>query len=71
MYALIRLYGELRGKLVTYRQGEEAIYADLARVQAVMDMVEAGFDVTAIKPKLRNTPNSWFPKGQAFRMVLD
>ncbi len=71
MYALVRLYGELRGKLITYRQGEEAIHADLARVQAVMDMLEPGFDVSAIKPKFRNTANRWFPKGKGFRMALD
>jgi len=71
MYALVRLYGELRGKLITYRQGEEAIHADLARVQAVMDMLEPGFDVSAIKPKFRNVANRWFPKGKGFRMALD
>ena len=71
MYALMRLYAELRGKLLSYRQGEEAIHADLARVQAVMEMLEPGIDLSSIKPKFRNKANGVFPKGQAFRLALE
>jgi hypothetical protein len=71
MYALLRLYGELRGKLITHRQQDEAIQADLKRVQAVLEMLEPGFDVSGIKPRLKNTPNPWFPKGHGFRIALN
>ena len=71
MYALLRLYGELRGKLITDRQQDEAIQDDLKRAQAVLEMLEPGFDVSGIKPRFKNTPNPWFPKGQAFRIALD
>jgi hypothetical protein len=70
MYALLRLHAELGGKIKDNRQQAARLASDMGHVEAVIRMLEPGFDVTSIAARRRYKANPWFRRGEGFRAAL-
>ena len=71
LYALIRLHAELGAELHANRTEGERIVTDMKHVEAVLRMLDPGFDVHTIAPRRRNRANQTFRRGECFRVALD
>jgi hypothetical protein len=72
LFSLTRLYAELRGKIrFGDPRNKPEIEADIEHVRAVVAMLNPAFDLSTIKPVIRNVPNRWFRRGECFRAALD
>ena len=69
-YALMKLHAELGGRIMDNRREAVKLRADMRHVEAVMHLLEPGFNARAIAPRRRNTINPWFKRGTIFRAVL-
>src|SRR3977135_101833 len=71
IYTLSQLHAELAGKfLENHRQGVRLKTAML-QVEAVLQMLQPGFNVQSIAAKRRNKSNPWFKRGTLFRSAGD
>lgn len=71
MYALLRLHANLGGKILDNRKQAVSLRADMRHVEAVLRMLEPGFDVTKIAARRRYKVNPSFRRGECFRCALD
>ena len=70
LYALKRLHAELSGKAIANKLQGERLADDVRHVEAVIKMLEPGFNIGTIAPKRRNKPSLYFKKGKCFVHVL-
>ncbi len=69
--ALIAKYGRLSGQLVACEQEARNIEADLAKLDAVIKLFRADFDVGSIPLKRQYKQNRTFTRGAMVRTALD
>jgi hypothetical protein len=71
IYTLSQLHAELAGKfLENHRQGVRLKTA-MMQVEAVLLMLQPGFNIKSIAAKRRNKSNPWFKRGTLFRSAVD
>src|SRR5688572_6580423 len=71
LYALIRLHAELGGRIKDNEKEAEKLRADMVHVEAVLHMLEPGFNARRIAARRKYWENPWFKRGTIFRAVLD
>ena len=71
IYALQRLHAELGGKIKDNRKEAAKLAGLMKQVEAVLKMLEPGFNVRQIAARRRYKVNAPFKRGQGFRLVLD
>jgi hypothetical protein len=71
MHTLSQLHAELAGKFLENRNAAVKIKTAMLQVEAVMQMLQPGFNVRSIAAKRRNKSNPWFKRGTLFRSAVD
>ena len=71
MFTLSQLHAELAGKFLENRNAAVKIKTAMLQVEAVMQMLQPGFNVRSIAAKRRNKSNPWFKRGTLFRSAVD
>lgn len=71
VYALMNLHAELGGKINDNKREAAKLRADMKHVEAVLHLIEPGFNARSIAPRRRYNPNPLFKRGHVFRAVLD
>ena len=71
MFTLSQLHAELAGKFLENRNAAVKIKTAMMQVEAVMQMLQPGFNVRSIAAKRRNKSNPWFKRGTLFRSAVD
>ena len=71
VYTLGLLHAELAGKLLTNKRDAIRLRTAMMQVEAVVKMLEPGFNVASIAAKRRNKSNPWFKRGTLFRSAVD
>ena len=71
VYTLGLLHAELAGKLLANKREAIRLRTALLQVEAVVKMLEPGFNVARIAAKRRNKSNPWFKRGTLFRSAVD
>jgi hypothetical protein len=64
VYTLGLLHAELAGKLLANKHEAIRLRAAMLQVEAVVKMLEPGFNVASIAAKRRNKSNPWFSAGR-------
>lgn len=70
IYALERLHAELGGQIVQNKREAKRLAASMVHVEAVLKMLEPGYDVRPIAVRRRKS-NPYFKRGTVFRAALD
>jgi hypothetical protein len=70
-YTLGLLHAELAGKLLANKREAIRLRTAMLQVEAVVKMLEPGFNVASIAAKRRNKSNPWFKRGTLFRSAVD
>lgn len=70
LFALAKLHSELAGKLLDNATERKRLTVSMLQVEAVMKMLQPGFDVRPIAVRRRKL-NPWFKRGTVFRASLD
>ncbi|MBZ9886412.1 hypothetical protein LB559_00435 [Mesorhizobium sp. BR1-1-3] len=70
LYALLRLHAEIGGKIKENKVQALKLIEDMKHVEAVLHMLEPGFNARTIAPKRRNNPNPLFKRGHVIRAAL-
>jgi hypothetical protein len=70
LHTLNQLHAELAGKLIDNKAEVRRIAANMKQVEAVMKLLQPGYDVRPIAVR-RRKPNPRFKRGTVFRYVLD
>jgi hypothetical protein len=68
--ALERLHSELGGEILENKAEAKRLAANMVHVEAVLKMLQPGYDVRPIAVK-RRQPNPWFKRGTLYRRALD
>ncbi len=68
---LSQLHAELAGKLKDNKRAAVKIRKSMMQVEAVLQMLQPGFNVAGIAAKRRNKSNPWFKRGTLFRSAVD
>ena len=71
VFTLCQLHAELAGKMMQNRREAVRLRTSMMQVEAVVQMLQPGFDVTKIAAKRRNKSNPWFKRGTLFRSAVD
>lgn len=71
VFTLSQLHAELAGKLMDNKRVAIKIRTAMMQVEAVLQMLQPGFNVAGIAAKRRNKSNPWFKRGTLFRSALD
>ncbi|MES0157556.1 hypothetical protein NKJ81_28930 [Mesorhizobium sp. M0018] len=71
LYALLRLHAEIGGKIKDNKTQALKLIQDMKHVEAVLHMLEPGFNARTIAPKRRNNPNPLFKRGHVIRAAID
>jgi hypothetical protein len=71
VYTLGLLHAESAGKLLTNKRDAIRLRTAMMQVEAVVKMLEPGFNVASIAAKRRNKSNPWFKRGTLFRSAVD
>ena len=71
VYALLKLHAELGGRIKENKREAEKLRADMKHVEAVLHLLQPGFNARQIAPRRRYNPNPLFKRGHVFRAVLD
>lgn len=71
VYTLGLLHAELAGKLLANKREAIRLRTAMLQVEAVVKMLQPGFNVAAIAAKRRNKSNPWFKRGTLFRSAVD
>jgi hypothetical protein len=69
-FTLERLHAELGGKILDNKAQAKRLAAAMKHVEAVLKMIEPGYDVRPIAVR-RRKPNPYFKRGTVFRCALD
>jgi hypothetical protein len=65
------LHGELAGKLLANKRETIRLRTAMMQVEAVVKMLQPGFNVASIAAKRRNKSNPWFKRGTLFRSAVN
>src|ERR1700676_2387705 len=71
VYTLGLLHAELAGKLLANKRETIRLRTAMLQVEAVVKMLQPGFNVASIAAKRRNKSNPWFKRGTLFRSAVD
>jgi hypothetical protein len=71
VYTLGLLHAELAGKLLANKREAIRLRTAMMQVEAVVKMLQPGFNVASIAAKRRNKSNPWFKRGTLFRIAMD
>jgi hypothetical protein len=71
VYTLGLLLAELAGKLLANKREAIRLRTAMLQVEAVVKMLQPGFNVASIAAKRRNKSNPWFKRGTLFRSAVD
>ena len=71
VYTLGLLHAELAGKLLANKREAIRLRTAMMQVEAVVKMLQPGFNVAGIAVKRRNKSNPWFKRGTLFRSAVD
>ena len=71
VYTLGLLHAELAGKLLANKREAIRLRTAMLQVEAVVKILEPGFNVARIAAKRRNKSNPWFKRGTLFRSAVD
>lgn len=71
IYALVRLHADLGGRIKANRKESVRLAGDMKHVEAVLKMLEPGFDVRRIAARRKNRGNPYFKRGTVFRAVQE
>src|SRR6202163_4840204 len=71
VYTLGLLHAELAGKLLANKREAIPLRTAMMQVEAVVKMLQPGFNVASIAAKRRNKSNPWFKRGTLFRSAVD
>src|SRR5947209_6158098 len=71
LYALIRLHAETGGRIKENKKQAAKLAEDMRHIEAVLRMLEPGFNARAISAKRKRSQNPWFKRGTIFRAALD
>ena len=71
VYALLNLHAELGGKIKDNAKEASRLRADMKHVEAVLHLLQPGFNARRIAPRRRYNPNPLYRRGTIFRAVLD
>jgi hypothetical protein len=71
VFTLTQLHAELAGKLLDNKRNGIRLRTSMMQVEAVLKMLQPGFDVTKIAAKRRHKSNPWFKRGTLFRSAID
>ena len=71
VHALTRLHAELGGKIKDNRREAKRLAENMKHVEAVLKMLEPGFNVRKIAARRRYKPASPYKRGEVFRTVLE
>ena len=70
LFALVRLHGELAGKIKDNAREAQSLRDKMKHVEAVIRLLEPGFDTRRIAVRRRNNQNPYFKRGTVFRSAL-
>jgi hypothetical protein len=71
VYTLSRLHAELAGKFLENERNRVRLKTAMLQVEAVLLMLQPGFNIKSIAAKRRNKSNPWFKRGTLFRSAVD
>jgi hypothetical protein len=71
VYTLGLLYAELAGKLLESKREAIRLRIAMMQVEAVVKVLQPGFNIASIAAKRRNKSNPWFKRGTLFRSAVD
>jgi hypothetical protein len=71
VYTLGLLHAELAGKILANKREAIRLRTAMMQVEAVVKMLQPGFNVASIAAKRRNKSNPWFKRGTLFRSAVD
>src|SRR5947199_4898434 len=71
VYTLSQLHAELAGKFLKNSRQSVRLKTAMMQVEAVLQMLQLGFNVASIAAKRRNKSNPWFKRGTLFRSAVD
>src|ERR1700731_2750834 len=71
LYALIALHAELGGKIKDNKRQAAKLWSDMKHVEAVLRLLEPGYDTRRIAVRRRYNPNPIFKRGTVFRAALE
>jgi hypothetical protein len=64
IFTLSQLHAELAAKFLENKRAAIKIRTSMMQVEAVLQMLQPGFNVAAIAAKRRNKSNPWFKRGR-------
>jgi hypothetical protein len=65
------LHAELAGNILANKREAIRLRTAVMQVEAVVKMLQPGFNVASIAAKRRNKSNPWFKRGTLFRSAVD
>jgi hypothetical protein len=71
LYALERLHAELGGKIKDNKREAARLVLDMKHVEAVLRLLEPGFNVSAIAARRKYKSTAPFKRGHSFRLIMD
>jgi hypothetical protein len=71
VYTLSQLHAELAGKFLENERQRVRLKTAMLQVEAVLLMLQPGFNIKGIAAKRRNKSNPWFKRGTLFRSAVD
>src|ERR1700716_487952 len=71
VYTVGLLHAELAGKFLANRREAIRLRTAMMQVEAVVKMLQPGFNIASIAAKRRNKSNPWFKRGTLFRSAVD
>ena len=71
LFTLTQLHAELGGKMQDNKRAALKIRTAMLQVEAVLQMLQPGFNVAAIAAKRRVKSNPWFKRGTLYRSAID
>jgi hypothetical protein len=71
VYTLGLLHAELAGKLLANKREAIRLRTAMMQVEAVVKMLQPGFNIASIAANRRNKSNPWFKRGTLFRSAVD
>ena len=71
VHALLKLHADLGGQIDDNKRQAARLRADMKHVEAVLHLIEPGFNARTIAPRRRYNPNPLFKRGTVFRAALE
>lgn len=71
LYALLKLHAELGGRIKDNAREAVRLRDGMKHVEAVLKLLEPGFNARSIMARRRNNQNQWFRRGTIFRATLE